>query len=132
MELTLMKILIAFVFLYIIVVTQARSQDLKPANKTERKVVGMIKNLPEIVEDNKYMTKHRRPYIIYVENIPGDIDNYYHVAVSENNGAQLVPHFRFLVNAKTYQIYYLDFWNDDFKPIPLKLWRKRNASNVRL
>jgi hypothetical protein len=124
-----MKILIIPVFLLsFVVILPAVAQDLKPSNKVEKKVVQMIANLPEIVADNKYMTKHGRPYIIYIENTAGDLDNYYHIAVSENNGSQLVPHHRFLVKAKTYQIYYVDFWNDNFKPIPLNIWRKRKAS----
>jgi hypothetical protein len=121
-----MKILSISIFLLTLVaIIPAVSQDLKPTDKREKKVVKMIKNLPEITEDNKYMTKKGRPFITYIENAPGDLDNYYHVAVSEYNGANLVPHFRFLVDAKTYEIYYIDFWNDNFKPIPLSVWRKR-------
>jgi hypothetical protein len=121
-----MKILSISIFLLTLVaIIPAVSQDLKPSNKREKKVVRMIENLPEIVEDNKYMTKKGRPFITYIEKAPGALDNYYHVAVSEYNGVNLVPHFRFLVNAKTYEIYYIDFWNNNFKPIPLKLWRKR-------
>ena len=123
-----MKILAILAFLLTVVINQAKPQDLKPANKTERRVVQMIKNLPEIIDNNKYMTKKGRPFVTYIENKPGGSDNYYHVTVSENNGSQLVPHFRFLVNAKTYRIYYVDFWNDNFKPIPLSVWRKRKGS----
>lgn len=122
-----MKILITHIFLLTNFAIPAISQDLKPANKMEEKVVGMIKNLPEIIKDNKYMAKHDRPFITYIENTPNYKDNYYHVAVSEYNGVNLVPHFRFLVNSKTYQIYYIDFWNDNFKPVPLSVWRKRNT-----
>jgi hypothetical protein len=124
-----MRLLFIPIFLLILVISRpAASQNLKPSNKSEEKVIQMIKTLPEIVADNKYMTKRGRPYIIYIENTAGDLDNYYHVAVSEDNGSKLVPHFRFLVKAKTYQIYYVDFWNDNFKPIPLKVWRKRKIS----
>jgi hypothetical protein len=123
-----MKIFIAFVFLNFIVVILALSQDLKPTNKTERKVLQMIKNLPEIIADNKYMTKKGRPLITYIDNAPGDLDNCYHVTVSEYNGMNLVPHFRFLVDAEIYRIYYVDFWNDNFKPIPLSVWRKHRTS----
>ena len=121
-----MKFLISLAFLLIGIVIPARSQDL-PANETERKVVRLITNLPEIVADNKYMKKKGRPYIIYIENKAGDLDNCYHVAVSEYNGVNLVPHHRFLVEANTYRIYYVDFWNDNFKPIPLEVWRKRQG-----
>ncbi len=58
-----MKSFISFVFLLTLSATQTRSQDLKPTNKTERKVVRMVQNLPEMVEDNKYMTKKGRPYM---------------------------------------------------------------------
>ena len=125
-----MKSFILFVILIIVFATQTRSQDLKPTNKTERKVVRMIQNLPEMIEDNKFMAKKGRPYITYIENAPGDLDNYYHVAVSENNGRSLVPHHRFLVNSKTFRIYYVDFWNYNFKPISLKEWRRRNAKKL--
>jgi hypothetical protein len=125
-----MRFLISFAFLLTAVIIPAGSQDL-PANKTERKVVRLITNLPEIVADNKYMTKKGRPYLIYIENKAGDLDNCYHVAVSEYNGVSLVPHYRFLVEAKTYRIYYVDFWNDNFKPIPLNVWRKRRGFKVR-
>ncbi len=127
MWLSEMKNLIITVACLVITATTAMSQDLKPANKTQRKVVRLIEHLPEMVEDNRYMTKKGRPYITYIENLPGDLDNYYHVAVCEYNGVNLVPHHRFLVKARTYAIFYLDFWNDDWKPIPLEVWRKRKT-----
>ena len=123
-----MKNLIVTAIWLMLTATAAVSQDLKPANKTQRKVVRLIENLPEMIEDNKYMTKKGRPYITYIENLPGDMDDYYHVAVCEYNGVNLVPHHRFLVKAKTYAIYYIDFWNDNWKPIPLAAWRKRKAA----
>ena len=124
-----MKFLISIAFLLTAIIIPVKSQDL-PANKTERKVVRLIRNLPEIVADNKYMTKKGRSYLIYIENKAGDLDNCHHVTVSEYNGVNVVPHYRFLVEAKTYRIYYVDFWNDNFKPIPLKAWRKRKGFKV--
>ena len=120
-----MKNLFVITIWLLVTTATVMSQDLKPANKTERKVIRLIENLPEIVEDNRYITKKGRPYQIYIEDVPSNLDSCYQVAVSEYNGMNLVPHYRFLVNAKTYAIYYIDFWNGDFKPIPLNVWRKR-------
>jgi hypothetical protein len=100
------------------------SQSKEILTKKDEKVLDLIAFLPEVVQADKYVikvTKHHRHLETYIDSSPTKQDNQYRLTVAEDNGMNLVPHFKFVVNAKTFAISYWDVEND--KNIPLSVWR---------
>jgi hypothetical protein len=106
----------------------AQKHKLSVAQK-EDKICDLIASLPEVIKADDYIiknTKGKRHLQTYIEDRPGKEGKYYQLTVSEDNGVNLVPHFKFMVDSKTYAIYYWDVMND--KLIPLAKWRKQLAA----
>jgi len=115
------NILIVFALFIAII---AHSQSEEKLTQKDEKVLDMIASLPEVVRADKYIikvTNHQRHLETYIDSKPTKQDNRYWLTVAENNGINLVPHFKFFVDAKTYVISYWDVSND--KTIPLRVWR---------
>ncbi|TWJ00834.1 hypothetical protein JN11_02094 [Mucilaginibacter frigoritolerans] len=106
----------------------AQKHQLSVAQK-EDKICDLIASLPEVIKADNYMiktTKGKRHLQTYIEDRPRKDGKYYQLTVSEDNGMNMVPHFKFMVDSKTYAIYYWDVIND--KLIPLAKWRKQLAA----
>lgn len=118
----LTPILLVVSLCLIAITTNAQEQ---PVTATDKKVVKLINNLPEVMDANKYIyrtTHGQRDLKTYIERSPTAAQPYYVVSVREFNGMNLVPHFWFYVDPKTFDIRYWDVAED--KSIPLKQWQK--------
>ncbi len=113
--------LTVFLLLFTVVV---HSQSKETLTKKDEKVLNLIASLPEVVQADTYIikvTKHHRHLETYIDSSPTKQDNNYRLTVAEDNGMNLVPHFKFIVDAKTYAISYWDVAND--RNIQLSVWR---------
>ncbi|MHB8207184.1 hypothetical protein [Mucilaginibacter sp.] len=116
------RITITVLLLLFTVVVHSQSEE--KLTKKDEKVLDMIASLPEVVQADKYIikvTKHHKHLETYIDSKPSKHNNKYSLTVAEDNGMNLVPHFKFVVDAKTYAISYWDVAND--KNIPLSVWR---------
>jgi hypothetical protein len=122
-----MKLLLTFAF---VLGLQVNKQE-KPISQQEKIILGLVGNLPEVMQSDKYIrakTKQKRYLETYIEREPTKDDPYYYLAVAENNGMNMVSHFKFAVNAKSHAICYYDVLSD--KRIPLKYWRTHGRNRM--
>lgn len=121
----LMRILILGFFLLSSVINNTATAQQK--HITETRVLKLIATLPEVMKANRHVIENsngKRHLTIYIDSEPTRQQNYYQLSVAEYNGMNLVPHFRFRVNPRTYSV---KFWAvAEDKLMSLKTWRKRH------
>jgi hypothetical protein len=123
-----MKILILAGF--ILLCNCAYGQEYGAAtNATERKVLRLINDLPEMQRENEFRKAHKNPHQLkaLIQSTPNKEKNYYEVSISENLGFQLRTYEWYEVDAKTLEIRYWDIAND--KTMSLREKRKLQRSH---
>lgn len=115
-----MKILATLLFF--LVCTTAFAQSPTIVDPLEKKVLSIIRTLPEV--ESFYKTSRNDKPTTIINDKPGAGLKYYWVRVGTSNFDQLRTNFNFLVNPKTFRVYYLDeFTESGTKIITLQQWR---------
>jgi hypothetical protein len=119
-----MRVLTITVLLIASIINTATAQKIIDEDK---KVLKLIATLPEVIKANNYVIKHsngKRSLATVIESRPTKQHNCYQLSVAEYNGMNLVSHFRFIVDARTYSI---KFWAvAEDKLITLQAWRQHH------
>lgn len=89
-------------------------EDGAATNATERKVLRLINDLPEMQRENEFRKAHKNPHLLkaLIDDTPTKENNYYKVSISEDLGFQLRTYEWYEVDAKTFEIRYWDVAND--------------------
>jgi hypothetical protein len=127
------KIASIFALVNVLSIQVMYAQQHLTKSEKEEKVRSLIASLPEIIDDDHYIVKRtngRRHLETYIDAEPTKGNNRYRVTVAEYNGMNMVPHFRFIVEARTYSIFYWDVIPD--RLIPLAKWRKNLLKSKRV
>lgn len=103
----------------------ASAQDLissyRPKNKTEKLIIAKVCALPEVKEWFKTAKKSEPDIMI---SLPGSTQKYYWFQIGLSNLGMFRTNYHLFVDPKTYQIFYLDFFDESgYKPIALGQWR---------
>ena len=116
-------LIVLFILATYIDVAYAMIQD----SKEDIEVRDIIARLPEVIKADQYISKKtqgKRHLVTFIDNKPTRQQHYYIITVSEDNGMNMVSHFKFIVGAKTHTIRFWDVENDKF--IPIAVWRKNH------
>ncbi len=119
------KLALIFCFLAALFLQAPVAQQHISKSQREETVRSLIASLPEVISSNRYIIKKtngKRHLETYIDSEPTKENNRYRVTVAEYNSMNMVPHFNFIVDAKTYSIYYWNVIPD--RLIPLARWRK--------
>ena len=91
----------------------------------EMKIWDTIFKLPEVISQIKYIdkaTNGKRRLHVWTYKKPDNLENFYWIKVSEDNGSTTVAHFNFFVYPNN-EIKYFDTVNDSI--LSLEDWRKK-------